>query len=173
VLCQKDVEWLRGLRAACIAGEAEPGASNAFGTLYRRLDEKGARRDVVEPRRGFAEKVESWWRWVIAAELAMVVTIGALWISAMDRPAPYRTLGAEGAAAQPAGNVVVVFNSSITEAEMRRILDGAGARIVDGPTRGNGFVLDVPAERRDAVVQTLRSEHAVVLAEDLNRGDAR
>jgi hypothetical protein len=171
VLCQKDAEWLRGLRAACIAGAAEPGASNAFAILGRRLDKKSARRTIAEPRRGFGEKVQSWWRWIIAAELAMVVTIGVLWIPPIDQPASYRTLAADGAAARLGGTVVVVFKPSITEAEMRRILGHAGARIVDGPTRSNGYVLAVPAERRDALVQTLRTERAVVLAEELSRGD--
>src|SRR5437867_12179916 len=37
--CQREVEWLRELHAACIAGEAMPGASAAFRNLRRHLEE--------------------------------------------------------------------------------------------------------------------------------------
>src|SRR5437660_11040981 len=37
--CQHEVEWLRELHAACIAGETMPGASAAFRNLRRQLEE--------------------------------------------------------------------------------------------------------------------------------------
>ena len=37
--CQDEVQWLRELHAACIAGETMPGAAAAFRNLRRQLDE--------------------------------------------------------------------------------------------------------------------------------------
>jgi hypothetical protein len=56
---------------------------------------------------------------------------------------------------------------------LRRILRGAGARVVDGPTESNAYVLDVPAERRMLALQRLRAERAVVLVEPLAAGRTR
>ena len=71
------------------------------------------------------------------------------------------------------GTVVVVFDPAITEAELRRIVRGAGARIVDGPTQGDGYVLELPAERQAAVLEALRAQRAVVLAEQLRPRGSR
>jgi hypothetical protein len=63
---------------------------------------------------------------------------------------------------------VVVVEPTTTEAELRRILRDAGARIVDGPTQANAYVLDVPAMRQAQALQALRAEHALVLVERLD-----
>ena len=66
------------------------------------------------------------------------------------------------------GSIVVVVDPTTTEAELRRILRDAGARIVDGPTQANAYVLDVPATRQVQAMQALRAEHALVLVERLD-----
>jgi hypothetical protein len=45
-----------------------------------------------------------------------------------------------------------------------------GARLVNGPTRTNAYVIDVPAGRRDDAMRTLRDERAVVFVERLDGG---
>ena len=67
------------------------------------------------------------------------------------------------------GSLIVVFDPATTEAELRRILREADARLVDGPTRANAYVLDVPAERRDVALRALRSERSVLLVERLTQ----
>ena len=47
VVCQREVQWLRELRAACVDGEAAPGASAVFRNLRRQLDEPRAGRGKV------------------------------------------------------------------------------------------------------------------------------
>lgn len=63
--------------------------------------------------------------------------------------------------------VAVMFDPAITESDMRRILLGVGARIVDGPSSTNVFVLEIPGERTDRALQSLRAEPRVRLAERL------
>jgi anti-sigma factor RsiW len=169
--CKEEVEWLRGLYAACVAGEAAPGASSAFRNLRLRLDAPRARRNRV--RSGGRSRVMSrpWTHWVIGAQLALIASLGTLWFYDGDR-ASYRTLGAP-AAATPAGTLVVVFDPSTPEAELRRILREAEARVVDGPTRANAYVLDVARDRRGHAVDALRSERAVTLVEELGPAPSR
>jgi hypothetical protein len=88
-------------------------------------------------------------------------------VPALDSPALYRTLGASNARATT-GNLVVVFNPTTPEGDLRRMLRDAGARIVDGPTQTNAYVLDVPAQRINQAMQALRAEHAALLVEQLD-----
>jgi outer membrane lipopolysaccharide assembly protein LptE/RlpB len=68
---------------------------------------------------------------------------------------------------------VVVADPTTTEAELRRILRAAGARIVDGPTQANAYVLEVPAQRQEQAMRALRAEHALVLVERLGPQDTQ
>jgi len=43
----------------------------------------------------------------------------------------------------------------------------ADARLVDGPTQTNAYVIQVPADAQQNAMRTLRAEHAVVLVEPL------
>jgi hypothetical protein len=66
------------------------------------------------------------------------------------------------------GNVIVVFRPDVRESEMRRLLKGSEARLVDGPTAANAYVLRVPQAERAAALSQLRNDAAVVLAEPLD-----
>lgn len=160
--CRQEVDWLRKLYAACVAGEASPEAPAVFGKLRRRLEAPRSRSSSLLSRRA------SWSRWVMAAQLALIVALSALWVHDTDREPAYRTLGALPVVAPPAGALVVVFDPSTSEAEMRRVMREADARVVDGPTRSNAYVLAVPAGRREQAIETLKSERAVALVEALD-----
>ena len=108
--CQREVEWLRELRAACADGEAVPGASSVFHKLGRQLDEpRTARGEGSWPRRLW-KRTPPWSRWAMAAELALIVALGAALLPTTDGPPLYRTLGARNAATPITGNLVVVFD---------------------------------------------------------------
>jgi hypothetical protein len=163
--CQREVEWLRELHAACLAGEADPGASSALRSLRRQLEQP--RRGPVARLRHLWGGGRAWSQWVIATQLVVIIAFGAWLLPTLDSPALYRTLGASSGNASPTGNLVVVFDPTTTEADLRRMLRDAGARIVDGPTQANAYVLDVPAQRLGPAIQALRAEHAAVLVEQL------
>jgi hypothetical protein len=108
----------------------------------------------------------AWPRWAVAASLALAVIVGASLLRDASVPALYRTLGAAGGT-DAKGSMIVVFEPATTEADLRRILRKADARLVDGPTRSNAYVLYVPAEQREEAMRALRAERAVVLVERL------
>ena len=164
--CQREVEWLREFRAACVAAEAaDPDAAGALRSLVTKLDDRplnGRLRAIPERLRAAA----NWPRWVIVAQLALIAVLGGALFVQFD-PALYRTLGA-GNALPKTGAFVVVFDPATTESDLSRILRGAGARVVDGPTEANAYVLDVPGGDRERALRTLRSERSVVLVERLS-----
>ena len=91
--------------------------------------------------------------------VALVVAIGfAL------RPAPvsgaYYTLAAPP---EVGGTAVVRFRPDATEAQIRHSLNDSGARLVDGPTVSDAYVVRLPRERYAAALDTLRTEPGVAL----------
>ena len=164
---------MRDLHAACLAGEATPGASAAFGTLRRQLDAPRQGRASTRPPRGSSELARRWWPWASAAQFAVIIGLGGLLLAGPEAPAPYRTLGARNDTVQAIGSVVVVFDPATTEGEVQRILRGAGARIVDGPTQANAYVLEVPSGQTERAVQAIKGERAAVLVERLGLPSAR
>jgi len=161
--CQREVEWLREFHAACVAGESAPNASTsaAFRSLRHKLEAR------PKERSGRLRVGRSWKRWVIAAQLAVIAVLGGVVIVGDDPALVYRTLGAENANSVTTGSLVVVFDPATTEADLRRMLRDIGARLIDGPTRANAYVLEVPETRREQAVRVLRNERAVVLVESL------
>lgn len=164
--CRQEVEWLRALRAACIAGETSPEGASVFRKLRRRLEVPrragGRRRSLLRA---------PWTHWVMGAQLVLIAGLGTFLFQDVvhdaDRSASYRTLAAPSTVPQVRGGLVVVFDPAASESDLRRVLREAGARVVDGPTASNAYVLDVPANRQAQALQTLRAERLVVLAEEL------
>ena len=171
--CRHEVEWLRELHAACIAGEAMPGASVAFRNLRRELEAPREGRDSIARLRRSRGRTRRWWQWAIAAEFAVIIVLGGLLLTSTDGPVLYRTLGAGNAGTPATGNLVVVFDPATSQAEVQRILRSAGARIVDGPTQANAYVLEVPVGQTDRAAQAIRAERAALLIEPLGPQGAR
>ena len=162
-LCRQEAEWLRELYEACAVADTAPGAPNAFRKLRSRLEARSPNHRVGD---GTTWSRAGWTRWALAASLGIAVIFGAALLQDRSAPALYRTLGASGGS-EPAGSMVVVFDPATTEADLRRILRKADARLVDGPTQTNAYVIQVPAETQQNAMQALRAEHVVVLVEPL------
>ena len=164
--CQREVEWLRTIYAACAASPALRDAGRAAGN---ELDEAAAR-----PRRGNAaalvgtwQAAPAWTRWLLAAQLSAIVVLGG-WMAVDTRgSASYRTLGATTPSAQMRDAVAIMFDPGITESEVRRLVLNVGGRIVDGPTATDVYVLEIPAERTERALEMLHAERGVRLAERL------
>ena len=133
--CRREVEWLQELHAACAS------VSTAVPHLHERL--------MRRTTSGIAGRLQARWRrahpWsraAMAAQLAVILVLGAVVVGDETR-APYRTLGAADSAARAPASLVVVFDPAVTELDLRRMLRAVGARIVDGPTQANAYLLDV------------------------------
>lgn len=155
--CRADVEIEKTLarQVRTLPCDVERG----WATLKARIDEAARPRARLLSRRvslGWAAAAQ-------AASLAVVVPVMAFTLG-QPRLA-YRTLGAPPGAA---GNLIVVFRPNTPEAALRATLARSQARIVDGPTSTDAYVLHVAAGRRAAALARLRADPDIALAEPLD-----
>lgn len=170
--CRQEADWLRLVYAACAASpllqdaahavSAAHAGSASHGPVEYSHAQHGIRRRIREDWR----RTRPWTRWLIAAQLAAIAVLGGI-VTTEAPVAPYRTLGGGNASAHMRDTVAVMFDPSISAAELRRIVLAANARIVDGPSATDVFVLEVPPDRIRPALALLRKEPAVRLAEPL------
>lgn len=160
--CRDDLAWQRRLRAAAPAPKGPFDADRALARLMPRLGPQAPRLGVLGSWREAAAANNNWLKWTAAAQLA---AIGVLALQlAGSRDADYRALGA---AARADANAVVMFRPETSERDMRRILRASGARVVDGPTVADAYVLALPPAQAPAALARLRAERAITLAQPL------
>lgn len=126
----------------------------------------------VVPRRWWARHAANqptWLRWAVAAQWVLIVGLVALLARPDGPPAAYRVLG-NSVNGGSVGNLVVMFQPATTERELRRILQAQGARVVDGPTVTDAYLINVAEENRERALQALRADPAVKLVEALEDG---
>lgn len=168
--CRHEVIVLSRLQAFCATDRRSRVPMRDGGTAVVRMKDIGARsgtKDRMERLRDSWHRAPKWTRWAIAAQFVAIVGLTSIVAAQSGGSAStYRTLG-DSARANPPGSIAVAFAPGITERELRRIVEAAGGRIVDGPTMSNMFVVQVPARRRAEALATVRAEPAVVLAEPL------
>jgi len=166
--CARDLVAERALAGAVAELPIATGVS--WSAMRDRLDAAARVAEVrpYQPRRRFtARRIAAF----AAAQAALLAAVIAITIRTAVPVAPYHALGAAPAA--NAGNVIVVFRPEIRESEMRRLLEAGDARLVDGPTAANAYVLYVPDAERAQALSLLRSDAAVVLAEPLDAASLR
>ncbi len=173
--CQADLAAESGLRAALHAlpePETET-AEDGWAALRPRLTARPRGASFSRLGRQWRQSAP-WLRWAVAAQFTLLVAGAVAW--QLNRPAPkagvYHTLGA--APENAAGNVVVVFRPETTERDLRQTLRDSHARLVDGPTVADAYILHVTPADRDATVTRLRKRGSIVLAEPIDSvaGDA-
>jgi len=152
---QVDVEdgWAR-MRAR-LSGEAAPPPASA------------ARPAAATPRRGWLPPV---WRaparvWAMPAMLS-VALVAVIGFTLRPQPvvAEYHALSAP---AESGATAVVRFRPEATEAQIRQGLKMSGARLVDGPTVSDAYVVRLPREHYAAALDKLRKAPGVALVEAL------
>jgi hypothetical protein len=135
------------------------GARRTAVPLRRRLSVLG--RAVAAPSRGWT---------VVAQAASLVLVAGFAWTWVNQPHAQYHVLSSPKAVSR--GNVVVLFKPTASEQDMRGALRGADARLVDGPTASDAYVLQVAEVERASALSKLRANAQVVLAEPID-GDRR
>ncbi len=172
--CQADADHQRRLQAVAPAPprlDAELDVNRAFARLKPQLaampqEKKGPRfEDRLESLRQAARQ---WWMpWLIGAQ---TVALACLCIVVMQKqPAPVQYV-ALGAHVDDKSNVVVMFKPQTSEAELRRILQSADARVIDGPTVAGAYLLHVNDAERIHALATLHNNPSVSMAESLDAG---
>jgi anti-sigma factor RsiW len=155
---QVDVEegWAR-MRAR-LAGEAAPLPSSLPAPAPRR-------RSWLLPEWRHAPRAPAR-AWAAPALLSAALAVA---LAVTLRPAPpltgdYRALAA---AAETGATAVVRFRPEATEAQIRQGLKDSGARLVDGPTVSDAYVVRLPREHYAAALDKLRKAPGVALVEAL------
>jgi hypothetical protein len=108
-----------------------------------------------------------WLGWASAAALLLFL-LGGSFSSLQERSPRYHALAS--ASSGPVGDVVLIFRPDTSEAAMRQTLRDIGARLVDGPTAADAYVLYVPPSGRARALQRLRASREVVLAQPVDAG---
>jgi hypothetical protein len=169
--CRADLAWQRALGAAAAAPAPDAGfdVDRGFAQLLPRLGPRTSRTRVgVQGRwRTAAAANSAWWKWTAAVQLAAIGVLSVMLARHWHDDAGYRAMGAADGGT---GNAVVVFRPDTLEREMRRILQTSGARVVDGPTVTDAYVLALPASQAPAALARMRMEGAVTLAQPLTDG---
>ncbi|HSY28360.1 MAG TPA: hypothetical protein VK832_12700, partial [Burkholderiaceae bacterium] len=166
--------WQCKLQAIPPADEVKLDVDQAFAKLLPRLAParpKARRRSLTEMfsdlRRGKWLAGAHWMQWALAAQFSAIICLVVLLGTPNGNVATYRALGANK---NTNGNMVVVFKPETSEQELRRILRNSGARIVDGPTVTDAYLLNIPDKNLSGALHDLRAERAVSLAESLDSG---
>lgn len=107
-------------------------------------------------------------RWLLGTQFAAILLLIGLLVAPPRPTQPFHALGTAGQAGP--GNVVVRFRPDATERDIRSTLQDADARLVDGPTVTDAYLLSVPAEHLVGALAGLRANRSVVLAEPLDGG---
>jgi len=166
--CRREVAWLRDVFAACAAIEPIPDVPASPGAMGTPSIAVPTRPPTWRTRVSAGwQSTQPWMRMLMAAQLAGLVILGTLLAAEPRRESSFQTLGAPTGQGRTRDAIAVVFDPAITEAELRRVITGAGARIVDGPTVTHAFVLEVAAAQSAEAVQKLRAEPLVRLAEPM------
>lgn len=108
--------------------------------------------------------------WFLSAQAAVLLGLFMFFRPATQSPHEYRTLGE--APSTRAGNAIVVFHPSASEADLRHALSLAGATIVDGPNAAGAYTIRISSDERAARLNLLRSQRSVALAEAVD-GETR
>lgn len=166
---------LMTLYAASPVPIAEDGGASALARLLARLPSVTAT-DAAAPRRG-AGVMSRWWHIGVAVQMGVIVALGwTVWLlqpaaaPSDGAPAAYSGLAAREAP-RSAGDAVVIIDPGASEADLRRALQRAGARIIDGPTAAGAYVLRFERQDSGEAIAALRSERAVKRVETLSAGN--
>jgi anti-sigma factor RsiW len=175
--CQEELEFERRLEVEVAIAPVD--VEHGWASMQRRLETASPARKGGAIGAWYAKLVggtariwragPSWLGWALASQAVLVLIAGALagrMTVGPAAPARYHTLSS--VPATPAGNVVVIFRPDTREEALRHALQAADARLIDGPTAADAYVLHVPPAERTSALAGLRARREVVLAQPLD-----
>jgi Putative zinc-finger len=176
--CRHDLQWHAQLREAHDEPAPVRDVDRAFAALRARLPAPLAQPSVTDRARSLWQRwmpERSFGGWALALQSVVIVGLASALLLGLGKPAPdeahlFHALSRPADAATTS-KLVVVFSPQASQAEMRRVLLASGARIVDGPTAADAYILAVASDRADHALQLLRAEHSVLLIHSLEAKD--
>jgi len=151
-------------------GLAEPPVSAAVVDIAAARQVRAARQATVAPLR-IGRPIY----FKVAAQVAVIAVAGlavALFAvpgqRADDPAAEYRVLGSAAAPAAPKANALIKFAPGLAKGDETRIAASVGLSLIGGPNAAGAWKADVAPGRRDAVLQALRADARVVMAEPID-----
>ena len=165
-VCSHEIDEQRSLRELVLDSSVVPlPTSKSFNQLLSRID---ASKTKVS-----GSRFVGWRRpYLIGATLAMVSMSVLLVIAVIDAPEPqdeFVTLTESGSQRIAGSTLHVIFESGITEADMRAALLAAGGEIVRGPTPEGIYTIGIAGSSEesndiDGLLNQLRADPHVRLA---------
>jgi hypothetical protein len=171
--CRADTERQKWICAIEPPTTAEMDVDQSFRRLLGRIEEPQsppAPAALPRPLRQAAGAGARWLRWALAAQAAVIAMLAVLLLPASGLLPAYYGLGQS---VKAEANIVVIFKPDTSEQELRQILREAGARVTDGPTAADAYLLRVDNAGQQHALGVLRSRTAVALAEPLTSGGGR
>ena len=171
--CQRERDWLCEVRFAAsepgmpMEDHADASLERLRGQLYA-----GTVHRVLSPLREARQgwrRAPAWTRWALAAQFVLCAGLAG-GLALTRAPAVYHTLGSGSTAGIDEARLVVMFDPSLTENRLRALVQGNGARIVDGPSETGVYVLAVPRTRAGQALDALRNTHGVQMVARLTPG---
>jgi anti-sigma factor RsiW len=174
--CRAELETERQWQLLQPGHGAQVDVEDGWARMRARLSGDAAPSSIAAPMPG--PRLRAWIRpawlsgprlplraWAAPAMLSLALVVAIGWTL---RPAAlvgeYHVLAAP---AEASATAVVRFRPDATEAQIRRGLKDSGARLVDGPTVSDAYVVRLPRERYAAALDKLRNAPGVALVEAL------
>jgi hypothetical protein len=166
-----ELAWLRTTAAQARANAEEWGSEAGLGELMARIE---AERRLAASQAAAAAAPASWLAWLgllaprrpaLALGVAAVVLTQAAIIGSLLTRAPAEQEPLAGGVAVPLRDSVVfsiAFKPGAREAELRTLLDAAGAQVVAGPSALGLWRVAVPKARADAAAAAWQAAPALV-----------
>ncbi|MFZ6642955.1 zf-HC2 domain-containing protein [Undibacterium sp. TC4M20W] len=177
---QSQLELKLKLKAGELAASTVPNVDRALARLLPKLDVqvpaakvKNTNNFLAGLRTLFTADGKAPARWgmaVMAAQTAVIVGLVAFMALPGQDDSSYRVLGN---GERSSGNIVVVFKPETTVKDIQRIMSINDARIIDGPTVTNAYLLNVDDARLEQSIRELRSEAGIELVESLGSGASK
>lgn len=167
IACRHELESLRTVRAVYVDNDPDPALTQGLARLLARI----AQMQPGTSATGLLRTLVTQWKqtrpWLRGAVIAQFFVLALLACAVLIQPTPryYHTLGAPAAPASARAAIVVVFDATRTERELRDLLLRLHARITDGPSPEGAYTLEVAAAEQQRLLAQLRQEGLVTFAE--------
>jgi anti-sigma factor RsiW len=164
IACKQDLAALRDVQAMYSDEAFDHATSQGLArlrALIARLEPgfNPAHRHVTPAR-----KPPLWWQALLGVQAALILLLAAtFWLR--YEPRYYHTLAAAQAPAPAGAAVVVIFDAARSEGQIRELLRGLHARVVDGPTAEGAYTVAVPWGEQARALTELRQHEWVRFAE--------